>query len=166
MKKLIYTIFVMTLTFVAFIPKAGAQFFFFDNPLINEKAPEFELPTLSGKKTSLSTARGDSSAIVFFWATWCPHCREQLKELNAMNGEMQEKGIKVVLIDLGEKPELVQKYVEKNKIQLDVILDQESALSEDYGLVGLPTFFFINKEGLIKAVEHSIPENYEEILSS
>lgn len=149
-----------------FSPTAGAQFFFFENPLINEKAPEFELPNLSGDKITLSEYRGGKSAIVFFWATWCPHCRVQLKELNGMNAQMEEKGIKVVLVDLGENASLVKKYVEKNNIQMEVFLDENSYLSEDYGLIGLPTFVLINKEGLIKAVEHSIPENYEEILSS
>jgi len=146
--------------------EAQAQFFMFQNPLIDEEAPNFSIPTLSGREQDLNTFRDGQKAIIFFWATWCPHCRKQLTELNDMKSELEDSEIKIVLIDLGESAKQVRSYMEKNKIDIEVFLDQEQLISEEYGIVGVPTFYFVNKDGIIKAVEHEIPSNYEEILNS
>lgn len=144
---------------------ALGQFFNMENPLVNQSAPEFTLKTLTSAAQSMTGVRNGQNAIVFFWATWCPHCRKQLKELNAAKEDLEGKGIKIILVDLGEDADTVRSYTEKNNIKLDVFLDEESSLSEPYGLIGVPTFYFINKDGMIKSVNHSIPENYEEIFS-
>ncbi len=137
---------------------------YMQNPLIAEKAPEFSLPGLDGKEVSLSHLRGNKSAILFFWATWCPHCREALKELNEQAAEIEGKGIKIILINFGESQKEVQSYVNRNEIKLTVLLDKESTLGEPYAIIGVPTFFFIDPDGMVQAVEHAMPGNYEEIL--
>ena len=145
--------------------KAQAQpQFFAENPLIGEKAPDFTLKNLEGQNVSLSSFREGKSTIVFFWATWCPHCREQLKKLSAMESELTQKNIKVALVDIGEEKRQVGAFVEKNKIAFNVFLDQDSAVSETYNIIGVPTFFFINQEGVVQAVEHFLPENFVEKL--
>ena len=77
---------------------------------------------------------------------------------------MQKKNIKLILVNVGETPKLVRSFIDKNNINLDVFLDQDSSLSEKYGIVGIPTFFFVNESGVIKAVENSLSDNYDEIL--
>jgi peroxiredoxin len=143
---------------------ASAQFFFTQNPLIGKPAPEFTLDLVKGGQKTLSEYRDGKSAVVFFWATWCPHCRVELKGLNTKAPELEQKGIKVVLVDIEESAPEVQAYLDKNKIGYDVFLDKDLSVSEDYGIIGVPTFFFVGGDGLVKAVEHSLPRNYEEIL--
>ncbi len=139
-----------------------AQLFVFDSPLLNQKAPEFTLNNLKGEKVNLTQYRNNQPTILFFWATWCPHCREQLKEMTKNKDAILGKGIKVLLVDIGEKAPLVSKHVEKNKIGFDVVLDEDESVGEKYGLVGVPTFIFINPQGVVKGVEHYLPEKYEE----
>ena len=141
---------------------AMGQFFMFDNPLVGEKAPDFTVKTTSGQEVNLTQVRDGQNALVFFWATWCPHCREQLRDLNGPHGEeIEKKGIKIILVDIGETADQVNSYIKKNRIRFDVLLDQEEKVSDLYNLVGVPTFFFIDKEGLVRLVEHSLPESYE-----
>jgi thioredoxin-related protein len=40
-------------------------------------------------------------------------------------------------------------------------LDEESSLAESYGVVGVPTFVFVDAKGIVSAVEHVLPEGYE-----
>ncbi|MCK5580942.1 MAG: TlpA family protein disulfide reductase [Candidatus Omnitrophica bacterium] len=143
---------------------ASGQFFFFQNPMVGEVAPDFILETLNGGKKSLEEFRDGDPAIVFFWATWCLHCRTQLKELNDSAAEIQEKGIKLVLVDLGESSSQVRAYLKDNGVSLNVFLDKTSEIAEEYGVVGIPTFYFLDKKGIIQAVEHDIPENHEALL--
>ena len=153
------------LAFCGSLPSARAQFFFMENPLVGKTAPDFTLPTFNGGKVNMTKFRDNKSAILFFWATWCPHCREALKDLNKNRAEIEGKGIKLMLVDIGEGEKEVRRYVERNKIVSTIFLDQESSLSDLYGVVGIPTFVFVDSKGMVKAVEHELPENYEEILA-
>ncbi len=157
------------LLFILLVPLGASlavgQFFEMENINIGKKAPDFTLNTLGGKKVNLTEYRHGQKAIIFFWATWCPHCREALKELNKMGDELGKKGIKTLLVDLSEGMPLVRSYVEKNKINFDVFLDEDGSLAESYGIIGVPTFFFVNQKGVVQAVEHYLPENFESILA-
>ena len=144
---------------------ASAQLFNMESPLLGKKAPDFSLDTTSGAtNVSMTKFREGKPAIIFFWATWCPHCREQLKVLNKQIDQIQKKNIKLILVDIGESAKQVQKHFEREKIALEVFLDKDEAVAEQYALIGVPTFFFINKEGVVKSVEHAFVDEYEEIL--
>ncbi|MCR4337704.1 MAG: peroxiredoxin family protein [Candidatus Omnitrophica bacterium] len=138
--------------------------FLFENPLVGEQAPDFKLKTASGKEMSFSQTRENKPAIIFFWATWCPHCRQQLKVLNDGMAKIEEKGYKVVIVDIEEKAEDVKPYIEKNQIKAEVFLDEEGAVSGLYNLVGIPTFFFVDQNGKVEGSTHALPANYLETL--
>ena len=145
-------------------PSAQAQAFFEEDALVGQSAPDFALKVFNGGKVNMTKFRENKSAIIFFWATWCPHCRQALRQLNQKLAEMENKGIKVMLLDVGEEEKDVKRYVEKNKIDLTIFLDRESSLSESYGIIGVPTFVFVDEKGMVRAVEHVLPEDYEKIL--
>lgn len=145
---------------------AMGQFFIFENPLVGETAPDFSLKTLDGQEVNFTKFRNGQNTMVFFWATWCPHCREELQELTGPQGEeITKKGIKILLVDIEEKAPEVSSYVKKHKINFDLVLDGEGTVAEKYNIVGVPTFFFVDKEGIIRDIKHEIPENYGEIFA-
>ncbi len=127
---------------------------------------DFTLPTVSGAKMSLADFRKQDKAIVFFWATWCPHCRKELGDLVQKKEEFAKKGIKIALVDIGEEETAVKQYLQKNKVDFTVFLDQETAVAESYNVVGVPTFYLIDKQGIVHDVQYSLPPNYDEILSA
>jgi len=145
---------------------AMGQFFFFENPLIGQKAPDFTLNSIYQKNLNLTTFRDGKPVIIFFWATWCPHCRVQLDALPTSQEAFAAKGVQLALVDLGESAPLVQSYMSKNHMTMDVFLDEDGSVSEVYGVIGIPTFILVNAEGIIRAVENDIPEDYEQILFS
>jgi len=159
MKRLFIIILVL-----AFTGPASAQMFGMKNPLISQEAPEFSTNTVQHKSMTFSQVHAKKPSIMFFWATWCPHCRVQLKELNDMKDELAAKDINVILVDVGETAEQVGAYLKRNNIDFDVFIDGDSSISEQYGLIGVPTFFFIDKEGIVKDVKHALVEDYETIL--
>ena len=130
------------------------------SPLLGRGAPNFKLKLLDGTFKSLEEYRQGHNAIIFFWATWCPHCRAQLQELKGNIQVMKEKGIKLILVNVGEEAEKVKAYLQYNKIDLDVFMDEDSEISLQYGVYGLPTFYFVNRKGEIVGVDNYIPENY------
>ena len=155
----------ITITFS--VPQAGAQSFFdfLTDRNIGKPAPDFTLKNLKGADVNMTKYRDGKKAIIFFWATWCPHCRAALKDLNQHRFDIAKKDIKLILVDLGEGAAEVTDHMKKHKLDMDVFLDTDNSLAEPYGIVGVPTFCFVNNKGIVQAVEHSLVKNYEEILS-
>ena len=167
MKNILRALLIFGLLFAAFQPsRAMGQFFFMENEAIGKPAPDFTLPTVGGTATSFARFRGADKAIIFFWATWCPHCRRELGNLNQKKEELAQKGIKIALVDIGEDAAVVKQYLQKNKVEMMVFLDKDNAAAESYHLVGVPTFLFVDAQGIVRGLEYSLPENYEEILSA
>ena len=129
---------------------------------IGKAAPDFTLDTLTQKNVNMTKYRDGKKAIIFFWATWCPHCREQLRELNATKDAIQAKGVKIILVDFGEEFPEVQRYVERNKVNLETFLDKDSTLADPYRLIGVPTFYFVDEKGMVKQVTHALSEDIEQ----
>lgn len=165
-KNIIGIITLIFLTVVFFNPlTASAQFFFMENEDVGKKVKDFTLKIVNGEEMNLEKYRAGKKAIVFFWATWCPHCRAALEELSENKNAIKKKGIKIIPVDVGEKEGIVIKYMEKNNIQFSVFLDEDSEVAETYGLIGVPTFYFINKKGIVTDVQHSLPEDLEKAFS-
>jgi peroxiredoxin len=163
-KNVIIVVFALILG-LSFWSVARGQFYVFENSLVGKAAPDFTLKTISGNSVSLNEFRGQNPAILFFWATWCPHCQNELLSLDKRGEDFEKKGIKLVLVDLGESAKVVEAYVKKRDIRFEVFLDEESVVAEEYGIIGVPTYFLIDKSGKIQAIEHEIPDNFESLLS-
>src|SRR3989338_1680398 len=133
---------------------------FFRNQHADKPAADFTLKALNGEEINMTKYRDGKDTIIFFWATWCPHCRTELKRLNDDGLTLEKEGIKLLLVDLGENKEVVEAYVKKNHVKFPVLLDEESSLAEPYGIIGVPTFFLVNKQGVVKSVAHAFPKDY------
>ncbi len=144
---------------------AMGQFFFLENPLIGERAPDFTLKTTKGRELNFSDYREGRDSIIFYWATWCASCKEHLQEMKTAIKEFEERGISVVFINLEEKEKVVKKFMKKASLDFEMLLDEDAKVAEDYNIFGLPTYYLVNKAGVIVAIEHGIPENYVEILA-
>lgn len=131
--------------------------------LIGKPAPEFRLPLLRGGEASLAQLSFGRKTIVFFWATWCPHCRQEIKRLKEMLQDLEARNVKVILVNVGEDAAAVQKYIDKNDIPLDIMLDAHDSLSASYQLVGIPTFIFIDIAGTVKNTTHALADDFEDM---
>lgn len=166
MKKTLLAV-VVGLAALGLAQSACGQLFMFENPLIGKPAPEFQLDTVDGRSFTLSEWRQGRRAILFFWATWCPHCRRQLQELTQAQADLQKQGIALALVDLQEKPEVVQRFLEKaGAASFDCFLDQTGQVASQYKIMGVPTFFFIDEKGVVRAVEHYLPPDFASLFEN
>jgi thiol-disulfide isomerase/thioredoxin len=64
--------------------------------------PDFEIPTLDGKKIRLSEYRG-KVLIVDFWATWCPPCRKMIPQLVRIVNQHRNRGVEVIGLHIDDR---------------------------------------------------------------
>ncbi|MFH0913042.1 MAG: TlpA disulfide reductase family protein [Candidatus Omnitrophota bacterium] len=130
-----------------------------------ESAIDFTLLDLNSKAVSLSDFKG-KPRILFFWTTWCPYCRGELKQLNALQAELAKSNTEVLAINIEEPAEKVRRFMENNPFYYRVLLDTDAAVSADYAVMGVPTYVFIDKEEHIAATSHYFsPSKYKNIVS-
>lgn len=143
------------------IPSVRAQFLFKMPSQIGQSASDFRLTNVRGQMMTLSELRDGRPAVILFWATWCPMCQGVLKDLNKRQTEIAQKGAQLVLVSTGEDSGTVNRYLKRKGYDFEVFLDEDQKYSYEYGIEGIPTLFFVDKEGMIRGVKHELPKDWE-----
>ena len=115
-------------------------------------APDFMLTDLNGQSVSLSSVAG-RPVWINVWATWCAPCRAEMPDIDTVYQDLRAKNgsdLALLMVSLGEDPGAVRKYVDSTRYDLPILLDPEFALTERYRITGLPTHYFIARDGTIK----------------
>ncbi len=136
------------------------------SPIIGQTAPDVVLGNTDGSSSAVIGSRQGKKAILIFWATWCPHCYEELGDLNGNLVSIERKGIKIILVDIGETKEDVKDYFKRRQMKLVSFVDQDSFLQGAYHLIGVPTLVFIDEKGIIRNVTHEFPSNYQDFFKT
>lgn len=114
-------------------------------------APDFTLHTVDGTPVRLSDLRG-KVVLLNFWATWCPPCKAEMPDLNALHEKYgAEHDFTVVGINMEERAADVAAFARARQITFPLLLDPEGAVSAGrYAIRSLPTSLIIDREGRIR----------------
>ncbi len=125
-------------------------------------APEFALRDYEGREVKLSDFRG-KPLLVNVWASWCPFCRDELRDFAAIQKEFGDK-IVIIAIDRAESLEVVKKYSDDLGVtdKLVFLLDPADSFYQSIGGFSMPETIFVNKEGLLISHKRG-PMRQEEI---
>jgi peroxiredoxin len=111
--------------------------------------PYFTLTDLHGVNWTPQDLRG-KVVLVNFWATWCPPCRSEMPDLEALYQEFKEQGL-VVLAISDEEAGKVQPFVEQYKVSYPMLLDPGRKVNEQFHIEGIPKSFLYDREGNLVA---------------
>ena len=128
-----------------------------------KKAPDINLPTLTGGRFDLSKLRGNA-VVVSFWGTWCPPCRKEFPELVRVQAEHAQSGLRVVAVngrDQEESIDDVERFVSAFAVTFPVALDKRGSVRRAYRIVGQPTTVFIDSSGVVRKVHVGLIERDE-----
>tara|TARA_B100001057_G_C22158506_1_gene684726 strand:- start:9 stop:518 length:510 start_codon:yes stop_codon:yes gene_type:complete len=121
------------------------------NLIINKELKKYDgLTFLDDKnnKLKLSDYRGNL-IILNFWATWCAPCKEEMPSLDLLQVNEILDNLLIFPINVGQDSiEKSEKFFENLKIQnLNIYFDSQITLAKKFGLRGIPTSIFFNKNG-------------------
>ncbi|MBL7131643.1 MAG: TlpA family protein disulfide reductase [Candidatus Omnitrophica bacterium] len=140
---------------------ARAEFFWSTNKKACENIGSFSLKDIFGRELSLDEHIGTAPLLLVFWTTWCPYCRQTIKELAEIASDSENLQIKLILINVGEKESPVRRFLAQFKDNPFIILfDSQGKLSRDCRVKGIPTFVVIDKSGEVEFAGNYLPENY------
>jgi peroxiredoxin len=130
------------------------------------KAADFILQDLQQNVVILSSYQGKQPVVLFFWTTWCPYCRQELLSLNELSPQLVKQGCEVLAINVEEPAYRVGNFIKKYGIHLRVLLDKDAQVSwYSYGILGVPTYFLVNKKGdIVFNGNHFPKERYQELI--
>lgn len=109
-------------------------------------APDFALQGPQGELYRLADFHGQP-LIVNFWATWCPPCRAEMPAMQRAWEQLQDEGIGVIAINVGEDAESIEAFVEQVPVSFPLPMDTDSAVTQRWPLRGLPTTFVLAPDG-------------------
>jgi peroxiredoxin len=137
-------------------------------------APDFELKSTEGKTVRLSDYRG-KAVLLNFWATWCPPCKIEMPWFVDLQKQYGAQGLQVIGVamddDADKESAKIGEFAHRMNLNYIVLLGNERVGDSYGGVEGLPTTFYIGRDGKIVAavsglVSHSeIEDNIKKALA-
>jgi peroxiredoxin (alkyl hydroperoxide reductase subunit C) len=127
---------------------------------VGDMAPEFVLPSVSGKKIALSQFYGKKNVVISFVpAAWTPVCSEQWPGYNIVQNTFDENDAVLLGITVDNVPTLHAWTNQMGKVWFHVLSDfwPHGAVAKTYGVlrsdgVSERALFIIDKDGIIRFI--------------
>ena len=127
-------------------------------------APDVEFEALDGKPVRLSSLRG-RVVLLNFWATWCLPCRAEIPEFNALQRDLEAKGLSVVGVSVSpvDTSDSIRSFQKDIRQDYTVLRGPEEIGSKFGNGPGLPVTYILDREGRIrqKFIGPQTRENFE-----
>lgn len=114
----------------------------------NIAAVDFTMLDQNGQTVKLSDYYG-KPIVLNFWATWCGYCVEEMPHFDKLSQEMGDE-VQFLMVNLTTDGETVDKasaFIAKHGYQFPVFYDTNGEAARGYGIMSLPTTYFIDAQG-------------------
>lgn len=117
---------------------------------LGDPAPAFRTQRLDGSDLAFPAAASGRPLVIRFWADWCKYCEPEMKAIDAVYRRHRDKGLEVLAINAGQDQATVEAFIRKLGVTYPVLLDEKSSIAKRYGVVGLPTTYFVDAKGVVR----------------
>src|SRR5947207_1690649 len=110
---------------------------------------DFTLTDLQGKSWTLRELHG-KVVLVNFWATWCPPCRKEMPDLDALYKKFKDQGLVILAID-DEETTKIAAFLKDKPVTYSVLLDPGRKVNDIFHIDGIPKSFVYDRKGNLAA---------------
>jgi len=138
---------------------------------VGNPCPSFGGYTLNNDMLSLSKLlsppKGSpaSALVISFFATYCKACKDQLPVIERVVASLAGQGVRGVLVDYGEEPDVAASFAETQKLRLPIIADRFTKIAARLG-VGqtLPRTLVVSRDGNVRTIFEHEGDDFEKAL--
>jgi len=116
-----------------------------------DKAPDFILPNQDGKKIKLSRFKGKKDVVLYFYPKdLTPGCTTEACDFTAQKVKFSRKGAVILGVSFDDEARH-QKFIEKNKLKIDLLADTEKKVADLYGVYQMKSFMGRKFKGIVRS---------------
>ena len=93
---------------------------------------------------------GGKPLVVNFWASWCGPCRQEAALLERMSREYAPRGVTFIGVNIQDEESAARAYLSEFGVTYPNGADVDGATTVDYGVIGIPVTFFVNRDGVVE----------------
>jgi thiol-disulfide isomerase/thioredoxin len=87
--------------------------------------------------------------VIHFWATWCPTCKIEVANIQALSQKYELLSIAVA----SGSNRVLQRYMEENGLNFKVLNDSDGSFSKQFKVEAFPTTFIYDSKGELQFTE-------------
>jgi cytochrome c biogenesis protein CcmG/thiol:disulfide interchange protein DsbE len=118
---------------------------------IGDTVPDVTLTDFQGKTVTLPKDIKGKVALVRFWSIDCHFCdKEILLSLETLYQKYKDKGFIPVAINESRIDKTDERLKKFDHLAYPMLVDDHGLVAKHFGVIGLPTTFIIDEEGIIQ----------------
>lgn len=132
-------------------------------PEVGQPLPRVDWTTVEGARISSDSLRG-SVVLLDVWASWCGPCKAEMPEFEKLQSRYREQGLRVIGVSIDMSAEEAQSFAREVGANYEIV--HKPDIMGEWGLLGLPTTFIIDREGIIRrmVIGFENPESFEQTI--
>lgn len=111
--------------------------------------PTIGLKALNGETIKIPDDYRGKALLINFWATWCPHCVEEIPSMNRALNHLDPERFAMISISYKDSKAILKEFVKKVKVDFPILLDSDGKVSEQWNIFAFPSSFLIDANGQI-----------------
>lgn len=128
---------------------------------IDGVAPDFTLKSnQDGKNLRLEDMRGQV-VMLNFWASWCGPCRQEMPLMDDIFKKYEKFGFTIFAVNVDEDSADADRFLRDVPVTFPILYDNESRISELYGVDAMPTTVMIDRNGNKRFLHRGYKDGYE-----
>lgn len=120
-------------------------------PNIGDAAPSFDTVRLDGAPVRFPGGWAGRPVVINFWSEGCSACESEMGAIDRVYQRQKGKGLEVVAINVIQSADKVAAFMKTVAVSYPILLDEKVLIAHQYGVVGVPTTFFVDGKGIVRA---------------
>ncbi len=113
-------------------------------------APAFKTVQIDGTPVDFPAAFSGRPMVLRFWADWCKFCGPEMQLIDTLRQKYADRSLTILAINAGQDKATVAAFIQKLGVGYPAAMDESSKIARSYGVVGLPTTYLIDGQGIVR----------------
>ena len=111
---------------------------------------DIRLTDINGQAVDLKRDYAGKALLLTFWATWCPHCVEEIPSMNRALGQLDKERFAIVSVSYKDTEAIMNAFRKKVPMDFPVLMDRDGQVSKAWKVYAFPSSFLIDRTGRVR----------------